>query len=741
MNPLNRRMFRDPRAARRATGILASSAPLMTAAQKAMAQGQPVKAQTGASVNTRRRTLLQDLAALPSDVRAGLGQIFRNMPSMGQIPAAQPRFPGAGFNNMGPVTAAPGTDLNISGMESAQATAQKLKPVTDQLIRFGNYPLEVLGFPVPDEAPGVRIPYVSNSPQRVGRDVDALLYPAGGPAGESPTQTMRREADENAASMDDLYRRTVEALRLKKRAEALSGADMDPEGVVAEEAGIASLPSDTVVSFSNIDPIPPGRTAADDPSNSSSVPLSAAERARLNALKELRETKAAPGVETTETSDAPKAPETVAPTSAELLAQAKQNTEAARDEITATKPEAADIDSEGVVAGESALAAQEATSAERRADRSPGRGVTSTTEQARANDELLGIEDTKPDGDPLTRKERVEQRYQLLKDLLGEDKAKDIRTDKNYNLMMLGLRIAAGQSEDALSNIAAGAGQQLQEFGEVSGEISQQEAQDERAIKLQAANEVGAEMAAEAERKYQTGRAEDEQAFLTAERLGGEQAAIALADVNNAARAAMQSTQLSWQAAEKALDREAAELLANSEQQFRLALTNINQTFQGEQNALNREEAYNRLVMTHDFQAREAAKGRVHDLDKLMAAQEHAMEMGLSDQAFRISLANFTAGIPGETQKLYEKYLEPDQIAELIVSKVTGDTKLLQGYDEDRFIQDALKDQNRRDAATDEIIAKFKKENPGMEVPNIGENELSAFFADVYKQAGFGKND
>ena len=37
----------------------------------------------------------------------------------------------------------------------------------------------------------------------------------------------------------------------------------------------------------------------------------------------------------------------------------------------------------------------------------------------------------------------------MLKDLIGEDQAKDVRTDKNYNLMMLGLRIAAGQSEDA----------------------------------------------------------------------------------------------------------------------------------------------------------------------------------------------------------------------------------------------------------------------------------------------------
>lgn len=52
MNPLYRKMFRDPNASRMPQGILASSAPMMTAAQKAMAKNQPMKAQTGASVNT-----------------------------------------------------------------------------------------------------------------------------------------------------------------------------------------------------------------------------------------------------------------------------------------------------------------------------------------------------------------------------------------------------------------------------------------------------------------------------------------------------------------------------------------------------------------------------------------------------------------------------------------------------------------------------------------------------------------
>ena len=52
MNPLSRKMFRDPMSSRKPAGILASSAPMMTSAQKAMAKNQPMKAQTGASVNT-----------------------------------------------------------------------------------------------------------------------------------------------------------------------------------------------------------------------------------------------------------------------------------------------------------------------------------------------------------------------------------------------------------------------------------------------------------------------------------------------------------------------------------------------------------------------------------------------------------------------------------------------------------------------------------------------------------------
>lgn len=59
MNPLYRKMFRDPMAGRKPQGILASSVPMMTAAQKAMAQNQPVKAQTGTSVNLTQNPAIQ----------------------------------------------------------------------------------------------------------------------------------------------------------------------------------------------------------------------------------------------------------------------------------------------------------------------------------------------------------------------------------------------------------------------------------------------------------------------------------------------------------------------------------------------------------------------------------------------------------------------------------------------------------------------------------------------------------
>ena len=136
----------------------------------------------------------------------------------------------------------------------------------------------------------------------------------------------------------------------------------------------------------------------------------------------------------------------------------------------------------------------------------------------------------------------------------------------------------------------------------------------------------------------------------------------------------MQTNSQAFQAAESALGRDAAAFLANSEQQLRVQLNEINQKFQGEQNQLNRDAAVNNLLLTQRWQALEASKGRIYDLEKTIAAQDFAREQGISDQAFRIRLAEFTASLPSDTQKLYEKYFDSDEIGDIIVKSITGKT-------------------------------------------------------------------
>lgn len=622
MNPLNRRMFRDPRAARRATGILASSAPLMTSAQKAMAQGQPMRAQTGAAVNT------------------GGGRFGNRFDSTDQVP----------------------------------------------ILRFfqGNTP-------VPNT------PQISRSSGFVQDSIADTLFNALRPMGygaQGGTMQQRKEFERMRPYLEAGADRTAPSgLPLDRY--ALRGTMPGP-GV-----GITSVLSDNLsdMEMQNRQPrflgtdedVPYGRTA-EDATGGGGVPLSDAERMRLAELQSMRDLEssrtapdAAPGAGT------PDAPET---TAAEDLSALRTEIDAKADP-TRKDPFATD----GV-----------GPEAEKK--KSPGKGTTATKDQAEQNDKDLGI-------DPkLSRKERVEQRYQMLKDLLGEDEAKDVRTDKNYNLMMLGLRIAAGQSEDALSNIAAGAGQQLAEFGEVKGALQQQQQQQERELKLLATTEVGEEIAAEEAR-----------AFTTSERIGSEIARAAMQDTALAAQEALQVNSQAFQAAQNALGRDHAEFMANSEQQFRVQLTEINQKFQGEENKLNREAAVTNLLMTQRWQALEASKGRIHDLDKTIAAQNFAREQGVSEQAFRIRLAEFTASLPSDTQRLYEKYLDPDEIGAVIVKSITGKTTAAAPSAE-TFVSDNLKNEELMRQLRVEIGKELTIKPEEVEISQLQE-ALVAMYRDI----------
>jgi hypothetical protein len=75
-NPLNRSMFRQAGMSKQPMGILASSPELMTTAQRAMMNNQPVRAQVGTSVNTQatKGFGLNQYSSVPS----GVGNFIKN---------------------------------------------------------------------------------------------------------------------------------------------------------------------------------------------------------------------------------------------------------------------------------------------------------------------------------------------------------------------------------------------------------------------------------------------------------------------------------------------------------------------------------------------------------------------------------------------------------------------------------------------------------------------------------------
>jgi len=596
MNPLYRKMFRDPRAAKRATGILASSAPLMTAAQKAMSQGQPVKAQTGFSVRTQ--------PVVPSSVmtRAEREALALERQRM----RASPQFRIEEYRPMRP---------NLPASVLSQLTGG----VGD--VDFG----------------------------RLGRSLEASLAAPvfAAPGTAAAMSPMQRDAYDK--SRGELRRQGNPMLRRGPTDVAPAGS-----GITSVAPATTQYPVGSTIDFSSAGPSDMlSRNASDVAPEGRSQGLSALEKARMRAAADLAKS----ADTSTSTSSVPTGSgeqlSSMALIDAEIEKRANEKTEAegvagARQKELAENPMLRrgpmDVAPKGT---------GPETPEEKAAKPTPESAAQSQNQEAKQNDKNIGI-------DPkLSRKERVEARYELLKGLLGEDKAKDVRTDANYNLMMLGLRIAAGQSEDALQNIAVGAGQQLEAFGEAKGEQQQAAAEREDALKLQAVNEVSAEISAEEQRQFETDQ-----------RIGSESFQRDMQDTRLGAERAMRLVDRNWQAAQKTLDRDLTRETAAAEETFRLQLARI----QSEVAAEDRQAAYDRLVMTHDFQSRQAAEGRLFDLDKLLASQEFAREQGISDQAFRIQLAKFTASLPTGTQALYEKYLKPEQIAGVIMAGVTGNT-------------------------------------------------------------------
>ena len=662
MNPLNRKMFRDPRTAKRATGILASSAPLMTAAQKAMAQGQPMRAQSGRSVNTQNRTLLEDLAALPSDVRAGI--------------------------------------------------AQMMSGVSPQNRRAIQYPLEYFGMPVPTNAPGVPVGTVVS-------DLNRLLY--GTDTSQSPVQSALRTADKAVTGA------LTETLR-----EPLPGVNQ--ENIEAAGRGIVSAftPRPVAVSASSEEQQATGEAEAArfaekqrimelNDSGVAAAPGAGEQLATTRQNPDYTPTTSASG-DTGELSSedalliaARGSGSSAATTAAEdLLAETqKAGGKVSAPTITSEKvtlpggfntTDAPSTDTEtttGQTKPEDALPDSLKPTPESAAD--------STKNEAKENDALLNIPNTDPDGKPLTYKQRVEARFKVLKDLIGEDKAKDVRTDKSYNLMMLGLRIAAGQDPNALTNIAAGAAQQLQEFGEVSGEESQRRAEKIESLTMLAASDVSEEMKAEAAREFAASESEKTRLFQADEAQKGRdfQFDMNMFDKNFASLESSLTRQ--HDRAMRVLGEGYADRRAKNAADLQIAIRNANS-----------QDQINLAVANYEFQTDMAANGRVFDLEKLILTQQFAAEQGADDREFRAKLAM----IPGDTQRLYEEYLSPEQVARVLL---TDKSKANRDKERGDFIEKFTTTQSSMDLVRDALASKGVGE---AEMPNA----IAEFAAGLYDE-------
>lgn len=456
MNPLNRKMFRQPGMSRQPMGILASSPELANVVRRRT--GQPVQMAHGGYHP-------------PGDPMGRLSTSRRPVPGSVRIPLID-LLPKSGFARpaLDTFMAAAGDDIPSTGIGAIRGKAQQdaLTDLAMQSIRRGGSPFgDDDGSRQMSDAERMAANRASLAALRgsVGQDAltdQAMSAIAAGGSPRDGIEAIDPRITDNIAALT--------ALRGKTRADALSDEAMaqmrpDPSATTNpnilpampdESSGLGVMGEDpTGLPFGIEKPFiageaakPKGGTGAGgEKAPFEDLPLGEFEGIGPQEDKPLPKQGRKKG--DTELQDDP----TLAP---------PKEAEPQKDPVTDLLPEISNI-----------LDDKEA----------------STKKKADAVDEALNIKGT--------RKERTEQRYQMLKELLGEDKAKDIRTDAGYNLMMTGLMIAAGQSGDAMTNIATGLAKGLAGYGEAAGEAAKAATKEEKALKLMAAKEVGDEITAE----------------------------------------------------------------------------------------------------------------------------------------------------------------------------------------------------------------------------------------------------
>lgn len=500
MNPMNRKMFRDPMASRQAAGILASSPELMAAAQRR----QPVRMANGGALDIKApgnftlavqkaitmgdRAALQELAKPINYGQAARTQDGKTAIAMAMNALAAPKAVKARVQEVDPVAQQSLSDI-MSGI---------IKQSQDAISREGLIAGPFAGALSEAEKP--------SSPRREASiDVDPSL------PGPSTADGVTMSDDEMQAAMQQkavdtpmfggIRRAITDFLTgdLARDGETMMGMPDESSGLtVAGETlgpGRVVTPKTSPVSVNPATQVVPG-----DEALAGGIPLGV-ENARATLGRDPDPVEAGEGEKLASVVTPPVMPKQ-APKGLPKVEPEVTETEESQPILT---PESVDAlstlgrDPDPVEEEAAALVGGELQSAVSTIMDSDD----TDKNKAKATDALFGVEDLKA-------------RKEMLKSLLGE-KAKDIRTDANYNLIMTGLMIAAGQSPNALANIAIGAAKGLKGYGEAKGEEVAAESKEDRALTLAAYQDVRAERVSDKKAREAAEAAEKTREFQASE--------------------------------------------------------------------------------------------------------------------------------------------------------------------------------------------------------------------------------
>ena len=495
MNPLNRKMFRQPGMSRQPAGILASSPELSNVVRQRM--GQPVQMANGGQNVTNYMSAIKDLAAkgdkatlnniardqrLPRSVQMAAANALTGRTVPGQIqtaPVPNADRMAANRANLGALRAAQGldqgADLSMSGGITSTVPAIDARSnlaafrASQGLDQGASTDFEGSGSPSSSttEAP------LSDAERMAGNRSNLAALRASTPAG------LKRRSDVAMGLNDDPYLNEDGSERLVRDPSTGNLTSATARNI---DASLSARLSDEVIPQTEAEKLAQGSSTFGTPRPVATTLDPGAQAEADAALPETTIDPATqdPGVRAGVTGTEPPKKAKKKKTAVEAAINLAESNETA--DAQAEKTVVGATNSENVNAAiASALETQQSDASDK--------------DKAEATDSILGIT-------AKTRKERVKARQALIKEMLGEDQAKDMRTDANYNLMMLGLLMATGQSSSALANFAEAAKVTLGSYAKAKGERSEAKRKEDRAIALKALDEVGAEISQEEKRMY-----------------------------------------------------------------------------------------------------------------------------------------------------------------------------------------------------------------------------------------------